>query len=48
MLSSLVALKVLPETRQLVKVLAAQRGLEMWELVAVLVEREAGTDLKKS
>jgi hypothetical protein len=36
----LVAMKVDPDTRQKVKVLAAERGVEMWELVMELVEEE--------
>jgi hypothetical protein len=36
----LVALKVAKETRQRVKVMAAERRIEMWELVMDLVDRE--------
>ena len=43
----LVALKVDAETRQRVKVLAAQQGVEMWELVRRLVESEWRKDPPK-
>ena len=36
----LVALKVDLETRRRVKILAAERGLEMWELVHDLIDAE--------
>ena len=36
----LVAMKVDPDTRRRVKILAAERGVEMWELVMGLVNRE--------
>ena len=43
----LVALKVTAETRQRVKILAAQQGIEMWELVHRLVESEWGKSPSK-
>jgi len=36
----LVAMKVLPQTRQMIKVLAAEQGREMWELVMDLAHAE--------
>lgn len=40
MARGLVALKVDPETRRRVRVLAAKRDVEMWELVRSLVDAE--------